>query len=54
MQVYLENILLSVIKGKINVVPFHVILDGINTENIAKMKLEDLIAFKFICSVKTK
>ena len=52
--VCLENNMVSLIKEKINFAPFMIILDDINAENIAKLKLAYVGGFNFVCSVTPK
>ena len=42
------------IEDKIHLGPFHIILDDINAENIAKLKLAYVGGFNSVCLMKPK
>ena len=47
--VYLENNMVSLIEEKIHFVPFQVLLNHINAENIVKLKLAYVGGLNFVC-----
>ena len=46
--------MVSLIKEKIHFVPFQILLDYINAENIAKLKLAYVVGFNFFLFNDTK
>ena len=52
--VYLENNMVSLIEEKIHFVPFQVLLNHINAENIVKLKLAYVGVLNFVCLMTQK